>query len=185
MGDVLLGAGDISGAEEAYQRAIDLERPVWSAVAMTDLAELRAQQGAIEEATRLLQSVINGGDPNVAPMAADKLGTLLLIQADDVEGAHAAYQRAIDSGHPDWSVVARFNLTQLLDITEDTAGAEAQLRAIIGGPNRAYAAKAWDLLLGTCSPKPVTSPRRGAHTSRPSTARWTTGPRRPSSTWPG
>ena len=146
IGDVLLGAGEISGAEEAYQRAIDLERPVWSAVAMTDLAELRAQQGAIEEATRLLQSVIDGGDPNIAPMAADKLGTLLLIQADDVEGAHAAYQRAIDSGHPDWSVVARFNLTQLLDITEDTAGAEAQLRAIIGGPNRAYAAKAWDLL---------------------------------------
>ena len=146
MGDVLLGAGEISGAEEAYHRAIDLEQPLWSAVAMTDLAELRAQQGAIEEAIRLLQSVIDGGDPNVGPMAADKLGTLLLIQAEDIEGARAAYQRAIDSGHPDWSVVARFNLHELLDGIEDTAGAEDQLRAVIDGPNRAYAAKAWDLL---------------------------------------
>lgn len=146
MGDVLLGAGEISAAEEAYHRAIGLEQPLWSAVAMTDLAELRAQQGAIEEATRLLQSVIDGGDPNLGPMAADKLGTMLLAQAEDIEGARAAYQQAIDSGHADWSVVARFNLTQLLDGIEDTTGAKEQLRAVIDGPNRAYAAKAWDLL---------------------------------------
>ena len=146
LGDILLAAGDTAGAEEAYQRAIELGHPWWSAVATTDLAEIRVQQGAVEEAARLLQSVIDGGDSNAAPMAADRLGTLLRLHTEDFVGARAAYEQSIGFGHPDYSVSARFNLAQLLNAAEETSGALAQLRTITDGPNRAHAAKAWDLL---------------------------------------
>jgi len=146
LGDVLLRAGDVSGAEEAYRRTVDLGHPWWSAVATTDLAGIRLEQGGVEEAVGLLRSVIDGGNPNSAPMAANMLGGLLRSEADDLDGACAAYQQAIDSGHPDWSVAARFNLAELLSANGDQPGAQAQLEQIIEGPNRLYTAKAWDLL---------------------------------------
>ena len=146
LGDLLLNTGDLTGAEDAYQRAISFRHPWWSAVATIDLARVRAQQDEIEESAALLRSVIDGGDPNAAPMAQDTLGDLLRFRAGNPAGARAAYQQAIDSGHPDWSVVARLDMAQLLDAEDDRPGAQEQLRQITQGPNRIYAAQAWDLM---------------------------------------
>jgi predicted negative regulator of RcsB-dependent stress response len=115
-------------------------------VATIDLARVRAQQDAADESIELLQSVIDGGDPNAAPMAQDALGDLLRFSVGDPDGARAAYQQAIDSGHPDWSVTARFDLAQLLEAEGDLPGARAQLELITEGPNQVYAARAFDLL---------------------------------------
>ncbi len=48
---------------------------------------------------------------------------LLLEEQGDAEGAREAYQRAIDSGHPDAAAVAAFNLGNLLREQGDLAGA--------------------------------------------------------------
>jgi cellulose synthase operon protein C len=146
LGDILLEVGDLQGAEDAYRDAIDLRHPWWSAVATIDLARVRAQQDAVDESIELLESVIATGDPMAAPMAQDTLGDLLRFIADDADGARAAYQQAIDSGHPDWSVVARLDLAQLLEAEGDLPGAQAQLRLVAEGSNQVYAARAWDLL---------------------------------------
>jgi len=146
LGDQLLARDDVSGAEEAYRRAIGLGHPWWSAVATTDLAQICVRRGDNGEATRLLRTVIDAGDPNAAPMAADRLGDMLRQNGEDLDGAAAAYQEAIDSGHADWSATARFDLADLLYSRDDREGAQAQLRLIIEGQNRIYAAKAWDYL---------------------------------------
>jgi cellulose synthase operon protein C len=146
LGDALLQAGDISGAEEAYRRAIELRHPRWSAVATTGLARIRLQQDAVQEASSLLRSVIDADHPEAAPMAADMLGSVLRSKTADADGARAAYQHAIDSGHPDWSVAARFNLAEMLSANGDQLGARAQYDQIIQGPSLISAARAWDLL---------------------------------------
>ena len=147
IGDILLEFDeDVTAAEAAYRRAASLGNPWWAAVATGDLAEIRMQQGDSAEAIRLMRTVIDAGDPNAAPAAADKLGDLLRRYTDDLEAAAAAYQEAIDSGHADWSVTARFDLADLLYGRNDREGAAAQLRLIIEGQNRLHAAKAWDYL---------------------------------------
>jgi cellulose synthase operon protein C len=146
LGDILLNADDLGGAEDAYRRAINLGHSWWSAIATIDLAGVRVLQDAVGESAELLRSVVAGGDPNAAPMAADILGDLLQFQVGDPDGARAAYQAAIDSKHPDWTPAAQFDLAQLLETEGDLAGAEAQFRQITESPNRIYATKAWDLL---------------------------------------
>lgn len=146
LGDILLNAGDLDGAEESYRSIINQGNPFWSRLATMDLATARARQGAQEEAATLLQSVANGGDRNAAPQAACLLGDLLR-SGDQADGARAAYLQAIEFGHPEWSVVARFSLAQLLVAEQDQTEAEGQLRQIIDhSPSRAQVAKAWDWL---------------------------------------
>jgi tetratricopeptide (TPR) repeat protein len=57
-------------------------------------------------------------------VAAFNLGLLLESQGD-AEGAKAAYQRAIDSGHRDAAPMAAFDLGILLQAQGDAAGAQA------------------------------------------------------------
>jgi tetratricopeptide (TPR) repeat protein len=146
LGDILLNTGDLQGAAGAYRSSIDFHHPWWSLVATIDLARVRARQDAVDESIELLQSVISGGDPNATPMAQDLLGDLLRFSIGDPDGAREAYQRAIDSGHPEWSVTAAFGLAQLLEAEADPEGAQAQLRLIAEGANQIQAAGAWDLL---------------------------------------
>jgi tetratricopeptide (TPR) repeat protein len=69
----------------------------------------------------------------VAPYASRNLGVLLKEQGD-LAGAKVAYQRAIDSGHPDEAPMAAFNLGVLLKEQGDLAGAKvAYQRAIDSG----------------------------------------------------
>ncbi len=48
------------------------------------------------------QRAIDCGHADEAPMAAIALG-LLLAEQGDVEGAKAAFEQAIASGHPKWA----------------------------------------------------------------------------------
>jgi tetratricopeptide (TPR) repeat protein len=147
LGDILLNAGDLSGAEASYRQAIASQHPSWANVARIDLAGVRAQQGALDEAEELLRSVADGSDQNASPWAACLLGDLLRFRVGDPRRARAEYQRAIDAGHPDWSVVGRFSLAQLLAAEQEPAAAAAQLREIADNcPNRTYVAKALDWL---------------------------------------
>jgi tetratricopeptide (TPR) repeat protein len=146
LGDLLLNAGDVAGAEDAYQRSIGFHHPWWSAVATADVSRILARRGEFEESTGLLRALADTDDPNVAPMALDLLGDLLQSDVGDHAGARDAYQRAIDSGHPDWSATAGFDLAQMLAADDDLADAEQQLRRITENPNRIYAAKAWDII---------------------------------------
>jgi hypothetical protein len=54
----------------------------------------------------------------MAPKAMVGLG-VLLKQLDDLQGARAAFQRAIDSGHPQAREVAESVLTELISPTLD------------------------------------------------------------------
>jgi predicted negative regulator of RcsB-dependent stress response len=59
---------------------------------------------------------------------------VLLANEGDVEGARAAYQQAIDSGHPDEAPRAAVGLGNLLGDQGDVAGARAAYqRAIDSG----------------------------------------------------
>ena len=66
----------------------------------------------------------------------------------DVAGARAAYRKAIDSGHPDWSPAASRNLGYLLKEEGDVAGARAAYRKAIdsGHPDHGPAAQSCTLL---------------------------------------
>ena len=59
---------------------------------------------------------------------------VLLAEQGDVEGARAAYQRAIDSGHPEQAPAAMVSLGVLLNEQGDVEGARAAFqRAIDSG----------------------------------------------------
>ena len=61
----------------------------------------------------------------------------MLEGRSDVAGALAAYQRAIDSGHPEWAPAAARDLGNLLWRQGDVAGARAAFqRAIAFGHPR-------------------------------------------------
>ena len=60
----------------------------------------------------------------LAPAAALGLGNLLARQGDD-DGARAAYQQAIDSGHSDAASAAAVNLGLLLKEQDVAGGAKA------------------------------------------------------------
>jgi tetratricopeptide (TPR) repeat protein len=78
-------------------------------------------------------------------MTNQELGALLKKHGDPA-AAQAAYQRAIDSGHPRHAPEAMNNLGNLLRENGDTAGARAAyLRAIDSGHPRAAAAAARSL----------------------------------------
>src|SRR3954454_21235469 len=73
-----------------------------------------------------------------APAAMNNLG-LLLAEHGDVEGARAAYQRAIDTGHPDQAPAAMNNLGLMLAEHGNVEGARAAFQRAIdtGHPDQA------------------------------------------------
>jgi len=80
---------------------------------------------------------------------------MLLQEQGDVEGAKAAYQRVIDSGHTDQAPKAGLNLGSLLWQQGDLEGAKAayQLAIDSGHPEVApRAAYSLELLLRTTPP---------------------------------
>ena len=60
----------------------------------------------------------------------------------DPHGARAAYQQAIDSGHPDQAPAAAFNLGNMLEQREDFAGARAAYQQAIDSGHTDGAARA-------------------------------------------
>jgi len=65
---------------------------------------------------------------NVAPLAALRLGNMLTRRQGDLIGARAAYQQAIDSGHPDIAPQAQRDLGNLLMRERDSQRALSAYR---------------------------------------------------------
>jgi tetratricopeptide (TPR) repeat protein len=99
LGSLLEGKGDVAGAKAAWQRVIDSRAPEWAGAAFTCLVNLLEHQ---EDADGLRAAYLNGAALNNpdALYALLQLGQLLEAQGD-VDGAHEAWQQAIDAGCED------------------------------------------------------------------------------------
>jgi tetratricopeptide (TPR) repeat protein len=101
-------------------------------------------------ARQLLTVLSESGDPEEAPAAAVGLG-LLLAEQGDPQGARAAYQQAIDSGHPEQAPAA-VNLGLLLAEQGDPQGARAAFQQAIDSGHPKVRLMAEDALAGLSSP---------------------------------
>ncbi|MFE0045290.1 tetratricopeptide repeat protein [Streptomyces albireticuli] len=117
LGDALTAQGEWARAERAYRRAIGSRHPVWAPVARLDLAMMLVARGD-ERARGALQEIADSDETDHGPHAADLLGDLLARRGDHA-GAEAAYGRAVGSGHPHWSRVARIDLALMLLDSDD------------------------------------------------------------------
>ena len=100
-------------------------------------------------------------------MAAVDLGFMLEGQ-ENVQAARAAYQLAIDSGHPDQAPKASVNLGRMLHRHEDAEGARIAFQLAIDSGNPDYVPIA-AYGLGSCSNSKPMWMLRGRLTSRQST----------------
>lgn len=99
LGDLLKGRGDLAGAQAAWQRVIDSRNREQAGPAFSSLVNLLVHA---EDADGLRAAYLNGAALNNPDTlyALLQLGQLLETQGD-VEGAHEAWQQAIDAGCAD------------------------------------------------------------------------------------
>jgi tetratricopeptide (TPR) repeat protein len=97
LGNVLAGRGDAAGARAAWQPVIDAANPEWAAPAFTHLVNLLREDDDVEGLRAAYQNEAARGNPD-ALYALDVLGQQLDARGD-TEGAHAAWQQAIDAGY--------------------------------------------------------------------------------------
>jgi hypothetical protein len=99
LGELLEGKGDAAGAEAAWQRVIDSRDTEWARPAFTSLVNLLWHQadGDGLRAAYLKGAALNNPD---ALYALLQLGQLLEDKGD-IDGAHQAWQQAIDAGCED------------------------------------------------------------------------------------
>ncbi|MGW2248895.1 tetratricopeptide repeat protein [Kitasatospora sp. NPDC001660] len=140
LGDVHALEGRAAEAVAAYRQAIATGHHVWSWHARIDLAFLLA--GAhhnagpegdfddVPEALALLAETSRSSHPDLGPRAADLQGDLL-VEVGRPEEAVDAYRRAIATGHPEWSLVARIDLATLLVDLGRPEEAETLLRELM------------------------------------------------------
>jgi tetratricopeptide (TPR) repeat protein len=112
LGNLLAGQDDTTGAQTAYQKAIDSRHTDYAPAARVKLGALLAGQGDAAGAQAAYQKAIDSGHPEHAPDAAVNLGALLAGQGDTA-GARAAYQKAIDSRHSRYARQAAAGLESL------------------------------------------------------------------------
>ena len=130
LGDLLAEQEDWSGAEAAYQAAIDTADPQWAPIAQVDLALLRWQRSDTGLAQALLEAAAASGNPQAAALARAYLGGLLM-DAGEPEQARELLEAAAASGVPQAVALASAVLGDLLAEQEDWSGAEAAYQAAI------------------------------------------------------
>lgn len=132
LGDLRAEVGDPEGAEHAYRLAIRSGHRDWSQMARIDLAMLLEGTDSGTAARDLLEQVVRGGHRMQAPRAADLLGDLLR-RAGDPSAAATAYRESIDLNHPDWSLIARNDLAELLKEQDGDPDQVLSLLATVAG----------------------------------------------------
>lgn len=105
VGIRLMEQGDLNGAHDAYQHAIDSCHPDHKPSAWVMMGMLFERQRKPDSAREAYQAAITSGHSAYAPLAAIGMGLLLEGQGDP-GGARVAYQTAVDSGHPDHAAFA-------------------------------------------------------------------------------
>jgi tetratricopeptide (TPR) repeat protein len=150
LGELLEARGDVPGARQAYQRAMDSDHSVYAGMSAFSLGKLLAGKGDLAGARIAYQRAIDGGHPDSGALAAVELSQLL-TSAGDLAGALSACRRAVRSGHPDAMPRAEVVLGIVLGREGDLAGARAAYqRAIDSGHANAAAMALFNLgkLLG-------------------------------------
>ncbi|WP_326768341.1 tetratricopeptide repeat-containing serine protease family protein [Streptomyces sp. NBC_01591] len=147
LGEWYAHQGDLPATEEWFERAIATGHPDWSAMARIEFAIVLATLGDdLDRPMELLTAVVDSAHPNLGPYAANVLGNVLALD-DRVEEAERAYRVAIDSGHPNWSQVARVDFAvTLANRSGDAAAATELLNAVIGSAHPHQGPRAADLL---------------------------------------
>ncbi|WP_234352818.1 tetratricopeptide repeat protein [Streptomyces sp. NRRL B-1140] len=146
LGELLAAEGHAQEAEEAYRVAIGFGHRDWTQLARINLAALLAAQAPdTTRARELLTEVMHSGHPEQAPRAGDILGDILAAEGR-VREAEEAYRAAIDSGHGEWSLIARLDLAVMLADNEDFSRAESLLRVVAESDNATAVAWATTLL---------------------------------------
>lgn len=97
LGNLLAGRGDADGAKAAWQPVIDAANPDWAGPTFTHLVNLLCEHDDIEGLRAAYRNAAARGNP-AALYALDVLGQQLDARGD-TEGAHAAWQQAIDAGY--------------------------------------------------------------------------------------
>src|ERR1022692_341087 len=99
LGQLLKSQGDVADAKTAWQRVIDSGNATWAGPAFTNLVNLLREHHDFDGLRTWYQKAAELGNPD-ALYALDVLGQEL-DRHGDTEGAHAAWQQAIDAGYDD------------------------------------------------------------------------------------
>ena len=136
--DGLLAEDYLVAQRTAAQQAIP--HPLWQAAlnqaeateapAMIHNLGYNAATAEVFDIARAAWEPLATGGTEEAPAASYNLG-VILNRTGDLDGSRAAYQRAIDSHHPDAMPGASLNLGALLAEQQDPAGAKAAYQAAI------------------------------------------------------
>jgi tetratricopeptide (TPR) repeat protein len=146
LGELLAMADLDEEAEEAFRAAIASGHREWTQIARINLATLfTTRDGVTAEARALLLAAARSQSPEQGPRAADILGDYLAGEGR-VREAEEAYRIAIDSGHQEWSLVARVDLALTLADNDDLPRAESLLCVVAEAANTTAATWAKTLL---------------------------------------
>ena len=97
LGDLLKEQGDLAGARAAWQRVIESADVDWAGPAMTSLVNLLRDQDDADGLRDVYRAGLASGNPD-ALYALDAIGQHLAARGD-IEGAHTAWQEAIEAGY--------------------------------------------------------------------------------------
>jgi tetratricopeptide (TPR) repeat protein len=166
LGVLLEARGDRDRAKAAYRHAMDAGHAEVSPKAAASLGALLGQDGDVEGAAAALQFAIDsGGLPaNEAVIVGEMLDALsdsrsrqsdpraafgqavFAMKRGDVATAKDSFQRAIDSGDPDWAGKAAVGLGHLHTEQGDADAAQDALQLATGSSNPEVAGNAWAML---------------------------------------
>jgi tetratricopeptide (TPR) repeat protein len=144
LGVILEERGDLFGAQEAYEAALEAPDAKLAAQAALNLGNLFAQHGQpfqLYWAKALLLRVMDVEDPELVGMAAVGLGWVL-AKLDEREAALATWQRAVDSGQAEDAHRAQLQMGAFLALWDRKPEAVAALEAVVRSGHPELAPKA-------------------------------------------
>lgn len=131
LGDLRNGGGDVAGAQDAYQHAIDANVEEWSAMAKADLALLLlTANDDIEGARPLLAEAAASGNPVVVSFAHLILGLIAVYDEDRAE-ALVLFRQSAEEGPPQLAGRALLALGEMHEDASEPQEAAAAYRRII------------------------------------------------------
>jgi tetratricopeptide (TPR) repeat protein len=132
---LVLERSDPEAAQSALVQAIETGHEDWAPAAMSDLGDLRRQQGDDSGAREAYQQAIGTGHPVWAGEARFSLATMLEEQRD-LAGAREQFQRLVEMGHEHWAPAALESLIQPMRDDGDLDGLRALHHTAVQTSNR-------------------------------------------------
>ncbi|MER5614117.1 tetratricopeptide repeat protein [Streptomyces sp. NPDC002215] len=131
LGELLMVRGRAEEAERILRELIASGNPLLDSYAKILLAVVLHPQGRIEQGMALLHEAAASGHPGHGPRATCGLGEWYANQGDR-PAAEEWFGRAIATGHPDWSAMARIEFAVVLAaLDEDLTRPTELLTAVI------------------------------------------------------